>query len=314
MDPIFTQYLAAKKNIDDRALNRAVWEGLVRRLPHSTPERPLRVLEAGCGIGTMIERMLQWGMSPHLDYRGFDADPTNIAWAANRFPEQAALLGFQSERLREPSGPGWMLRSEGRTAVVRLEVADLFDQAPGPGEPPGGFDLVVAHAFLDLVDITSALPILFDRLDPGGQFYFTLNFDGATTLEPASQDPDLDARIENLYHRTMDERLAGGRPSGDSRSGRHLFAHLQAAGARVLDAGASDWVVFPHPQGYSADESFFLHSILDMIELALRGRPGLDLDGFEQWVAERRRQVESGGLIYIAHQLDFAGIWPGQVA
>ena len=115
---------------------------------------------------------------------------------------------------------------------------------------------------------------LLSRLAPGGLFYFTLNFDGATILEPPI-DPDLDALIEALYHRTMDTRHCRGRPSGSSRTGRRLFGRLKEAGARLIAAGSSDWVVFPGPDGYPGDEAYFLHFIIDTIGQALHGHPEL---------------------------------------
>lgn len=319
MDQPFIQYLEAKKSVDDRALNRGVWQSLVSHLPAASRERPLRVLEAGCGIGTMLERLLEWGLAPHLDYSGFDYDPANIARAAERFPDWAGRQGYQVAWLGDTGSPGWRLERQPPerqspaclSAVARLEIADLFDRVRSPGDSPG-WDLVVAHAFLDLVDLSTALPLLFDQLEPGGHFYFTLNFDGVTVLEPAGEDPAFDTLVERLYHQTMDERLARGRRSGDSRTGRHLFAQLLDAGAQLLAAGASDWVVFPGVQGYTQEEALFLHSILDTIELALRGRPELDAGQFAAWISERHAQVEGSELVYIAHQLDFAGVWPGR--
>ena len=41
-------------------------------------------------------------------------------------------------------------------------------------------------------------------LHPGGLLYLTLNFDGVTTLLPVL-DAELDARLERIYHQTMDE-------------------------------------------------------------------------------------------------------------
>jgi hypothetical protein len=122
------------------------------------------------------------------------------------------------------------------------------------------------------MDIPATLPRLFRLLRPGGLFYFTINFDGATLFEP-SIEPSLDELVQALYHRTMDERITDGYPSGDSRSGRHLFGHLQAAGAQILAAGASDWVVFPKQDGYPADEAYFLHFIIHTIHGALAGSP-----------------------------------------
>ena len=43
------RYLAAKKSVDDRALNWQVWQRLVAALPRATTEQPLRILEVGAG-------------------------------------------------------------------------------------------------------------------------------------------------------------------------------------------------------------------------------------------------------------------------
>ena len=188
---------------------------------------------------------------------------------------------------------------------ITLEAADLFDFLDrGPGQ--SAWDLLVAHAVLDLIDLPTALPRLLSRLAPGGLFYFSLNFDGVTTLAPPI-DPDLDALIETLYHHTMDTRRCRGRTSGSSRTGRRLFGRLKEAGARVVAAGSSDWVVWPGPDGYLGDEAYFLHSIIDTIHRALRDHPELDRGRFQAWIAQRHRQIESAELTYIAHQLDFLG-------
>jgi len=168
------------------------------------------------------------------------------------------------------------------------------------------------------MDIPSVLPSLLDLCRPGGLLYFTINFDGLTLLEPVI-NPAFDALIQDLYHRTMDERVVDGRPSGDSRLGRHLFGYLRDAGAEIIAAGASDWVVFPLSNGYPQDEAYFLHFIIHTIHQALAGRPELDAPleapleapQFERWVAERHAQIERGELVYIAHQLDFLGRVPG---
>ena len=113
--------------------------------------------------------------------------------------------------------------------------------------------------------------------------------------------------IEALYHRTMDTRRRQGRPSGSSRTGRRLFGRLKEAGARLIAAGSSDWVVFPGPDGYPGDEAYFLHFIIDTIGRALHGHPELAGSRFQAWIAQRHRQIEAQELIYIAHQLDFLG-------
>jgi hypothetical protein len=69
-------------------------------------------------------------------------------------------------------------------------------------------------------------------------------------------------------------------------------------------------VVFAGPDGYPADEGYFLHFILHTMHTALEGHPDLDAACFEDWVAQRHAQVERGALVYIAHQLDFLGRVP----
>ena len=295
----FTRYLAAKKSVDARALNRHVWRSLVRALPAATPAAPLRVLEIGAGIGTMLERTLEWRSLTHAAYTGVDAEPANIAEAVRRLPLWAWRRGLGVDENRG----GMSLQHEAGAVTVEFETIDLFDfVARERGRRT--WDLLIAHAFLDLMDVPATLPSLASLVRPGGLLYLTIVFDGATILQPEIE-PDLDAQIESLYHQTMDQRITAGVPSGDSRAGRHLFAHLRAAGLELLDAGSSDWVVFPGPDGYPADEAYFLHFILHTLHSALDGHPDLDPARFAAWIAQRHAQVEDASLVYIAHQLDF---------
>jgi SAM-dependent methyltransferase len=300
--PDFIRYLAAKKGLDDRSLNRHVWDHLVRLVGDRQGASPLRVLEVGCGIGTMLERLLDWGLLTRAAYTGIDVEAEFIRAAAGRFRGYAAAR--QASLTLEPGG-AMFFSTPAQEVRVTLETADLFDfldRAPGKS----AWDLLVAHAVLDLIDLHTALPRLLSLLAPGGLFYFTLNFDGVTSLEPPI-DPDLDALIETLYHLTMDTRQCRGLTSGSSRTGRRLFGRLKEAGARVVAAGSSDWVVWPGPDDYFGDEASFLHSIIDTIDRALRNHPELDRGRFQAWIAQRHRQIEAQELTYIAHQLDFLG-------
>ena len=298
----FPRYLAAKKSVDDRALNRHVWNTLADELPEGTPNRPVRALEIGAGIGTMIERALAWDLFTHAEYTAIDAQAENIATARRQTPQWARQNGWQ---VSDKSGGELNFQKDVRSMSVRLECTDLFDFLPDAGARPG-WDLIIAHAFLDLIDIPATLPRIIRLLNANGVFYFSINFDGATLFEPVIEAA-LDEKIQALYHRTMDERLVNGKPSGDSRAGRRLFQHIHAAGGKILDAGSSDWVVFPGPDGYPADEAYFLHFIIQTIQEALNGHPELEAAEFTDWVAERHAQIECRELIYIAHQLDFVG-------
>ena len=284
----FIRYLEAKRTVDDRALNTFVWRTLANKLPAATAERPLRVLEVGAGIGTMVERLVDQQMFGQTEYTALDENPLLIAELHRRLPSRIrrgksdiCLESFVGDAL------SFTTRDENKCA----------------------WDLLIAHAFLDLVDLPSALPNLLTCLKPGGLFYFSIVFDGATILQPEI-DPIFDTHIEHLYHLAMDRRLNQGQPSGNSRSGRHLLSNLQQMDGILLAAGASDWVVYGGPNGYPADEAFFLHFIIHTIYTALRDHPELGPDRFSNWIAERHAQIEGGKLILVAHQLDFLGQVP----
>ena len=304
LQPIsFTHYLAAKKTVDDRALNRHVWEALANRVRSAGR---LRVLELGAGIGTMVERAWEWGLlTGEVAYTLLDADAACIAAVPERLTAWAKGRGIEAERLGERR---LQLRGGARRVTLDFVAADALEFAQR--DHAELWDMLIAHAFLDLIDVPAALPHLLALLRPGGLFYFTLNFDGVTTFEPVL-DPALDAQIERLYHETMDRRIVNGLSSGDSRTGRHLFTHLLRAGATILAAGSSDWVVFPGPAGYPANEASFLHAILQTVENALHGYPELDAAQFAAWIAARQEQVERAELTYIAHQIDVLGSVPG---
>jgi SAM-dependent methyltransferase len=276
LDYDFTRYLAAKKTVDDRALNKDVW----RQLQHALPNQP-DILEIGAGIGTMVERLIAEGLVQNGRYTAIDNQSANIDTARSRLSHLPPDLS------------------------LTLEAIDVFDFAARE-QGKRAWDVLIAHAFLDLMDIPAALPILLSLLKPGGLCYFTINFDGVTSLEPAIK-PALDALIERLYHQSMNERMTNGRYSGDSRSGRHLFTHLRQNNIDILAAGSSDWVVFVGEDGYPADEAYFLHFIIHFFEQALHDHPQLDAFQFQAWLDQRHAQIEAGELVYIAHQIDFLG-------
>jgi SAM-dependent methyltransferase len=305
----FTRYLTAKQSVDDRALNRYVWQTLVAALPRATPEQPLRILEVGAGLGTMVERLFAGGMLTNATYTAIDMEPTLIAEARRRLPQWAAAQGLQ---VQQDSQAQLYMQRSGQDLSVETEAIDLF-RFIAREQGHRVWDLLIAQALLDLVDIPTTLPALLCLLRPGGLLYCPITFDGATVFQPEI-DREFDAAIEVCYHQTMDRRLVAGKPSGDSRTGRHLFAHLRATGAEVLAAGSADWVVFAGPNGYAADEAYFLHFIIHTMHTALSAQPGLDAERFTAWMAQRHAQVEQGTLVYIAHQLDVLGRVPAPLS
>ena len=117
----FERYLSAKKSVDDRALNRHVWQRLTNGLPAG---RPLQVLEVGAGIGTMVERMLDWGALRRSDYTAIDFMPENVAVARGRL----ARWGEEHRlRVSQPMPGRLLLEGAGVRLSVRLLTIDLFD-------------------------------------------------------------------------------------------------------------------------------------------------------------------------------------------
>jgi len=288
MDYTFSHYLLSKQTVDDRALNKDVLNALRVNLA----PQPVTIIEVGGGIGTMLKRLIQWDILCTGDYILVDAMEANIAYAQEWIPQWATEAGLSVERF----GPDQLrVCDQTRDVRISLERADVFDFIQKNEKPA---DLLIAHAFLDLLPLPESLEKLF--LLTRGLAWLTLNFDGLTTLEPII-DHSLDEKIERLYHRTMDIRPSG----GDSHTGRKLFEQLRSLNAKIIAAGASDWVVHTTQGNYPAEEEYFLHFILNFFESSLKANAELDAAEFESWLAKRHTQIERGELVYIAHQMDF---------
>jgi SAM-dependent methyltransferase len=298
------RYLTAKKTVDDRALNHVVLDHLRAEIATRDVVK-LRVLEVGAGLGTMVARLVEWGVLSRAEYLLLDVDPQLLEDA------RGWLLGWAGQRGLRALAEADRISIEGdgiemKIRFVQAEIGAFLEQdKPGPLLPRA--DLLIANAVLDLVDVPRVLPPLFDLAVPRGLYWFSINYDGETIFQP--EHPD-DEAFMRLFHRSMDERVRYGRPAGESRTGRHLFGHLRAAGASILAAGPSDWVVHPGEQGYPADEAHFLHLIIDFVDEALAQYPEVDAQKRASWVALRRQQIDRGELVYLAHQLDFLGRCP----
>ena len=299
----FIRYLRAKKSVDDRSLNGHVF-GKFRQslLDRANREPPPRILEIGSGIGTMVERLMDWNALPGGSYTGIDLEEPNVRFAYRELRRWAKKTGralrVEDCQLIFPHGASGPLS-------VAFENRDLYDLLEDPGEREK-YDVLIAHAFLDLVPLDRVVPRMLKLLRPGGMFYFTLNFDGHTILEPPL-DAGLDARIVELYHRSMDAGGRSGRPPGDSRTGRRLFSVFRRLGVPVGAAGSSDWTVFATDGAYPEDEAYFLHHFVHFIDDELTGHPELDSAAFRRWLEERHAQIHRGELVLIVHQMDFWG-------
>ncbi len=298
------RYLAAKKSIDDRALNHHVWETLRQTLPRITGNKPLHILEIGSGIGTMFERIIDSGLlTGPATYLATDNDPGQLR-AAQEYLSQWAKQRNQTF--------SWADEHHGRLSTENAEISITLQQTRAEelaerAESLGPYHLIIAHAVLDLIDFPVVLPQILSGLAHNGLTYFTCNFDGETVFLPECA---ADKEIVNRYHASMESRLTGA-----SHTGRRLLTFLQGPGFEILAAGSSDWVIHPRGQGYSSDESFFLHAIIETVakELSKTAQPRNapeelsnfpNIDNLANWAHLRHRQVENGELSFLARHLD----------
>ncbi len=290
----FQRYLRAKRTVDDRALDRRLVDVLREMLTRraATQDSPLRVLEVGAGIGTMVTRLLDWDILPEgeVQYRAIDLEAANISEL------DTSLRQWADDRSVSVSGTDPLVLEH---ANGRLVVESVVEEAATYADSHGGWDLLVGAALLDVFDLTN-LGTLLGALAPAGVFYFPITFDGGTRFRPARP---ADRAIERDYHEHMDAKAGG-----NSRAGETVLARLTAAdGVGRLDSAGSDWIVRPVGDSYPADEAFFLRYILDTIERAVGELRGDSADSLENWLATRRSQVAAGELVYLTHQLDILG-------
>ena len=235
----FIQYLYAKKTTDDRSLNLRVWLVFVNRLKKLKKQKQARILELGAGIGTMCERLLE------------AADPSGMSYTM--LDDNPALLKEAEVRLKR-----WY-RKNTSGIMPDLSFHALEAGAWLSGRPPDIlFDVILAHAFLDLVDIRVILGNALSLMDPGGLVYLTINYDGLTDFYPSLP---ADEEIIGCYHESM--RAVKGAYRGTDKSCAGIFRYLADNRIPILDAGASDWAVVPRllPDGSSGTSVSVRHSL-----------------------------------------------------
>ena len=294
----FQRYLRAKRTVDDRALDRRLVELLREALAAraAASDGPLNVLEVGSGIGTMVERAVEWDLLPpgETRYTAVDINAANTQATADQ------LAAFEREGWTATVTDG-TVRLSGPTRTVRVDPVTA-DAAAFAGDSDRSWDLLVGMALLDVLGLDT-LPSVLDALGAGGLYYFPISFDGGTRFRPAHPADDA---VESHYHAHMDAK-----PGGDSRAGSHALDRLRAnPDVTVLGAAGSDWVVRPRGGSYPAEEAYFLRFVLDTVERALseldRG-PALPDATLADWLSARRQAVTDGRLTYLTHQLDLLG-------
>ena len=291
----YARYLAAKTTVDDRALNRHVLAELRRLMPAGAPQ----VLEVGAGLGTMVARLMDWGVVGAGEYILLDADRQLLDCSRRWLCDWAAARGLRSDLL-----PDGLQVGDLRVRLVHAELGRYLEAAHGALA-----DVLIANAVLDLVDVPAVLPGLLRLLVPGGVYWFTINYDGESIFAPGHPHDD---QIMQAYHRDMDERVRYGRP-GKAERAAACSTICGPRGRPRWRRGRRTGSCSAGPDGnYPGDEAYFLRSILNTIQNALRNRQDrVEPADLADWLAERGRQLAAGELVYIAHQLDFVGRSPG---
>src|ERR1700747_452027 len=150
MPPAYARYLAAKTTVDDRALNRHVLAGLRRLMPAGAP----RVLEVGAGLGTMVPRLMDWGVVGTGEYTLLDADRPLLDDSRRWLRDWAAARGLRSDVL-----PDGLQVGDLRVRLEHAELGRYLEGARGAqGAQRAPADVLIANAVLDLVDVPAILP------------------------------------------------------------------------------------------------------------------------------------------------------------
>ena len=272
------RYLAAKRSVDNRAYSRRVRETLLSACPPAP-----RIVEAGCGTGVTVPRLLEWNLTG-FEYHGVDIDEGVIAFARKVRPKELRTMGYDAIET-EHGG-----RVDG--ANFTFEVGDALEVLPDAGA-----DLFFAQSFADLVSPERVVETIERVLVPGGLAYLPLTFDGGTIFAPTHPADD---EVECAYHAAIDAI-----PGRSTRAGRRLLSLFQEQPGQTVVAAGSDWIVRPYGDTYPADERYFLECILGFIEASVDpATADLTAETFADWIDTRRRQLAGGELIYVAHQYD----------
>ncbi len=228
-------YLNAKREIDDRALDRSVLRAFTDRLP----DEPT-ILEVGAGTMTMPERLIEWGVIGSGRWVAVDSHAEAIEAGRTRLCSRPETVETE--------------------AIIRLGnvtidpvVADVFEYVSDADER---FDAVIGSAFFDIVDAERAVSVFRTVSD---LLYAPITYDGETVFEPDDSEDDL--VLERYEHHMREYRQ--GSPNG--------AATLSDALADVLIDQPSPWRIEPP---YTKSEQIVLERLLETIENAVNEAGG----------------------------------------
>lgn len=291
----FAEYLSAKYPLDERSLNGEVRQALEDALAH---RENLACLDIGTGTGAMLRRLIDGQAQGFLSLTGLDINAELLSIARR---EMKRLLRQKGYRL-SIEGARMIAARNFRKIAIDYIHCPLWDFNPARSKRP--YDLITAHAFMDMVPLERALMRLADWLGEGGLFYATLNYDGETAFFPPYEDEAFEMQVLAEYDASMEKRHLQGERIGGAKAGRRLHGALEKTGFLIIAYGSSDWNITPYRGHYRDQDEKVLKDLLIMMRQEGTRQPAIDQNELKRWYAERCRLLEENRLGLIVHQLD----------
>jgi SAM-dependent methyltransferase len=275
----FADFLAAKFALDKRSLNPEVLSALLQCL-RDMPS--LECLDVGAGTGATVRRLLSWRPSQPWRLTALDRDADVIAIAHDTTRQVLAQAG------ERPAATAGTVRSHDGRIEVCFAACELAAH-----RPRSRYDLVTAHAVLDLVALAPTLTAFARWLRPDGLLYATINCDGEPEILPRYHDADFEHAVLACYTASMEERAVDGLRSGGAYCGRRLQALLPQRCFPLLAQGCSDWDIRPDCGAYRDRDPTCLKVLLDLMwkEASASGR--FDEEALQCWREDRMRTVHA---------------------
>jgi SAM-dependent methyltransferase len=291
MPVAFADFLQAKFALDERSLNRDVRAAFLDAL-HGLPH--IRCLDVGAGTCATLRRLLNGGLTAPLSLTALDRDPGLLDIARHEAEGWLHALGLEP---RVEAGAIQTRRE--RLMAIRFAVEEISDH-----RPDRLYNVITAHAFLDLAPLADALRLFAAWLQPGGYLYASTNYDGDTALAQAYDDAEFEGRLLDHYNDTMEQRRVDGQATGGAYCGRRLHELLPEYDFDILAHGRSDWNIAPALGEYRDGDAVCLQALLEMIygeahRSGLFGQIPLD-----RWHEDRLRLLQQGRLALSIHQTD----------
>jgi len=298
MPVAFADFLKAKFALDERSLNREVRGAFLDALRSLAQ---IECLDVGAGTCATLRRLLNNGLITPLAVTALDRDPGLLAIGRQDTEGWLSAVGL------EPRIASGAIQTPGeRPTAIRFAVAELKDHRP---DRP--YNVITAHAFLDLAPLPQALRLFATWLQPGGYLYATINYDGDTALLQAYDDAAFEARLLGHYNDTMELRRVDGHATGGAYCGRRLQELLPASGFDILALGRSDWNITPVEGRYCDGDALCLEALLEMI-YAEAQRSGLFCQHqLGHWHQDRLRLLQQRTLRSTIRQLDLLARYHG---